>query len=141
MIEQEAVSTAEVERPVQRADERPKPQVKSGRVIQLDFVRGIAILAVMAYHFNRAAVQNPLARGFDFVSRRVGWSGVDLFFVLSGFLVGGLLVQELLKTDGLHVGRFLVRRTMKICRPITSTCCSRSWYDGIRSAPSRGRTF
>lgn len=114
VIEQETVSTAEVERPVQEVEERPKPQVKSGRVIQLDFVRGIAILAVMAYHFNRVAVRNPLARGFDFVSRRVGWSGVDLFFVLSGFLVGGLLVQELLKTDGLRVGRFLVRRMMKI---------------------------
>jgi len=59
-----------------------------GRVIQLDFVRGIAILVVMAYHFHTVPVHNPVARVFDFVGKRIGWIGVDLFFVLSGFLVG-----------------------------------------------------
>jgi peptidoglycan/LPS O-acetylase OafA/YrhL len=40
--------------------------------------------------------------------------GVDLFFVLSGFLVGGLLVQELMKTGTIDVKRFLARRMLKI---------------------------
>jgi peptidoglycan/LPS O-acetylase OafA/YrhL len=106
--ESQVASPPEVDEPKQKVSKAP------GRVIQLDFVRGIAILAVMAYHFRTVPVQNPVARGFDFVSKRIGWMGVDLFFVLSGFLVGGLLVQELLKTDGLRIKRFLLRRMLKI---------------------------
>ncbi len=87
---------------------------RSGRVIQLDFVRGMAILGVMKFHFLTVPVTNPLGRFIDFLSKRLGWMGVDLFFVLSGFLVGGLLVQELLKTGHLRVGRFLFRRIFKI---------------------------
>jgi peptidoglycan/LPS O-acetylase OafA/YrhL len=92
------------------ANSTPMP----GRVIQLDFARGVAILAVMEFHFHSVKVHNPVAFGFDFVGKRIGWMGVDLFFVLSGFLVGGLLVQELLKTQHIQVGRFLFRRMMKI---------------------------
>jgi peptidoglycan/LPS O-acetylase OafA/YrhL len=43
-----------------------------------------------------------------------GWIGVDLFFVLSGFLVGGLLFAEAKKYGDLHIGRFLIRRGFKI---------------------------
>jgi peptidoglycan/LPS O-acetylase OafA/YrhL len=114
VLEDEAVSNFETACPVSPPERKAEPQKTSGRVIQLDFLRGIAILAVMAYHFHTVPVQNPVAHGFDFVAKRVGWIGVDLFFVLSGFLVGGLLVQELLKTDSLRVGRFLLRRMMKI---------------------------
>ena len=45
---------------------------------------------------------------------RFGWTGVDLFFVLSGFLVGGLLFAELRAKGHLDVRRFLVRRGFKI---------------------------
>ncbi len=45
---------------------------------------------------------------------RCGWTGVDLFFVLSGFLVGGLLFQEIKKTKSLDVVRFWIRRGFKI---------------------------
>jgi peptidoglycan/LPS O-acetylase OafA/YrhL len=40
--------------------------------------------------------------------------GVDLFFVLSGFLVGGLLMKEYKRTQALEVSRFIFRRGMKI---------------------------
>lgn len=46
---------------------------------------------------------------------RVGWAGVDLFFVLSGFLVSGLLFAEFKRAGRVNVGRFLVRRSFKIC--------------------------
>jgi hypothetical protein len=56
----------------------------SRRMIQLDFIRGIAIPAVMEFHFNSVPVKNLLARGFETGCKRVGWMGVDPFFVLSG---------------------------------------------------------
>jgi len=43
-----------------------------------------------------------------------GWSGVDLFFVLSGFLVSGLLFNEYKKSQSIKPGRFLIRRGFKI---------------------------
>ncbi|MBK8952142.1 MAG: acyltransferase [Chitinophagaceae bacterium] len=53
------------------------------RLKVLDFLRGIAILLVM---FRHAKVST--------ITTRMGWIGVDLFFVLSGFLVSGLLFSE-----------------------------------------------
>ena len=57
-------------------------------------------------------------KGFTFFASRLwqngGWTGVDLFFVLSGFLIGGLLFAEAKKTNRIRVGRFLYRRGMKI---------------------------
>jgi peptidoglycan/LPS O-acetylase OafA/YrhL len=40
--------------------------------------------------------------------------GVDLFFVLSSFLVSGLLFSEIKKTGSVKLGRFLIRRGLKI---------------------------
>jgi peptidoglycan/LPS O-acetylase OafA/YrhL len=54
-----------------------------------------------------------LEKAFGF-GRAVGWSGVDLFFVLSGFLVSGLLFHEHDKTGTLRIKRFLIRRAFKI---------------------------
>jgi peptidoglycan/LPS O-acetylase OafA/YrhL len=45
---------------------------------------------------------------------RAGWVGVDLFFVLSGFLVAGVLFREYQRTGDVSVGRFLARRGLKI---------------------------
>lgn len=45
---------------------------------------------------------------------RCGWVGVDLFFVLSGFLVSGLVFEEWKRTQGFAAGRFLIRRGFKI---------------------------
>ena len=45
---------------------------------------------------------------------KVGWAGVDLFFVLSGFLISGLLFAELKSRGTIRIGRFYVRRGFKI---------------------------
>jgi peptidoglycan/LPS O-acetylase OafA/YrhL len=55
-------------------------------MIELDFIRGIAILMVLVHHYN---TDLPARLGL----MACGWVGVILFFVLSGFLVGGLLVS------------------------------------------------
>ena len=74
----------------------------SSRMPQLDVLRGLAVLMVCACHY-------PC---YWFAG--AGWIGVDLFFVLSGFLVSGLLFSELKHCDSLSIGRFYLRRGLKI---------------------------
>jgi peptidoglycan/LPS O-acetylase OafA/YrhL len=80
----------------------------------IDFLRGVAILLVLGCHFvvapTAAGVLAPLAE----LWYRIGWAGVDLFFVLSGYLVSGLLFAEFKRNGRIDAGRFLVRRGLKI---------------------------
>lgn len=73
------------------------------RLRELDFLRGIAILLVLLRHV-------PL---FSF-TEKMGWIGVDLFFVLSGFLVSGVLFKEYIKFGNIQPKLFLIRRGFKI---------------------------
>jgi peptidoglycan/LPS O-acetylase OafA/YrhL len=86
----------------------------SQRNQQLDILRAIAILLVLGRH----GVVDPATAGMlsapASLWQRFGWTGVDLFFVLSGFLIGGLLFSELSRTGGIDVRRFLIRRSFKI---------------------------
>ena len=75
----------------------------NNRLRELDFLRGIAIILVL---FRHQVVS-------DFIGK-MGWVGVDLFFVLSGFLVSGLLFKEYLKHGNIKPKRFLIRRGFKI---------------------------
>lgn len=79
----------------------------------LDGLRGVAILLVMVYHFSGGTDQG--VRGLDMWFSRVcgvGWAGVDLFFVLSGFLITGILIDARGVEGGLK--RFFVRRSLRI---------------------------
>ncbi|HYQ16730.1 MAG TPA: acyltransferase, partial [Polyangiaceae bacterium] len=93
--------------------ESPAPPVGS-RVLQLDILRGLAILLVLGIHSPSARGESGLLRPLDALSHQFGWTGVDLFFVLSGFLIGGLLFSEIKKYGRLDIGRFLTRRMMRI---------------------------
>lgn len=55
-----------------------------------------------------------MLQGFLITWQRGGWVGVDLFFVLSGFLIAGLLFREFNTRGELRVGRFLIRRGLKL---------------------------
>src|ERR1700683_1541313 len=70
---------------------------------RLDVLRCVAVLLVMFRHSDVS----------DFL-RRVGWIGVDLFFVLSGFLISGLLFSEYKKRHAISLKRFFIRRGLKI---------------------------
>ncbi|MEM7106864.1 MAG: acyltransferase [Bacteroidota bacterium] len=72
----------------------------------LDGLRGIAVLLVIIYHFSKL----PFI-GFDF---ELGWIGVQLFFVLSGFLITKILIQEKKETLNFYLKRFYWRRTLRI---------------------------
>ena len=84
------------------------------RMIQLDILRGIAILLVLFTHNLVGPKDSGSLQPVLSYLRHLGPTGVDLFFVLSGFLVGGLLFKELRDTGHLDVGRFLIRRGFKI---------------------------
>jgi peptidoglycan/LPS O-acetylase OafA/YrhL len=69
----------------------------------LDVLRGAAVLAVAGHHY-----------GYYELWARGGGAGVDLFFVLSGFLISGLLFSEFKSTGRIDTKRFLIRRGLKI---------------------------
>jgi peptidoglycan/LPS O-acetylase OafA/YrhL len=86
------------------------------RVLQLDVLRGVAILLVVGRHLELPRPTGLLG-ALSQVWYTIGWLGVDLFFVLSGFLIGGLLLSEHNRRGRIDVGRFLVRRGLKIYPP------------------------
>lgn len=85
---------------------------KAKHIPELDGVRGIAILLVLIYHFG-ANISAPTKllyyaqQGFLF-----GWAGVDLFFVLSGFLITGILLDA--REQPRYFSNFYIRRVLRI---------------------------
>ena len=73
-----------------------KPHVARGHLLPLDGVRGLAILMVMGCHAFESNYEggSPMVRAVGEVLH-YGNSGVDLFFVLSGFLITGILYDSL----------------------------------------------
>jgi peptidoglycan/LPS O-acetylase OafA/YrhL len=79
----------------------PRHGVELPHVPALDGVRGVAVALVVAYHLGV-----PVAPG--------GFLGVDLFFVLSGFLITTLLLRELASTARIDLVRFWLRRARRL---------------------------
>lgn len=93
----------------------PKTEVALGsRIPVLDGLRGIAILAVMAFHFCMfgTSAGNSVWERLYSNATSVGWAGVDLFFVLSGFLITGILYDS--RSDPHYYRVFYARRTVRI---------------------------
>jgi peptidoglycan/LPS O-acetylase OafA/YrhL len=84
------------------------------RWLYLDVLRGVAILLVVGIHTSFRLPDDAWGHRFFLAWRQIGWVGVDLFFVLSGFLIGGLLFAEHRNTGRIRYGRFFLRRTFKI---------------------------
>ena len=89
------------------------PVHRQVRTPELDGIRGIAIALVLAFHL----VSKPLDTAGDLPSRLVrsitgaGWLGVDLFFVLSGFLITGILME--MRRNWGDLRRFWIRRAFR----------------------------
>jgi peptidoglycan/LPS O-acetylase OafA/YrhL len=86
-------------------------------LVGLDLLRLLAIVLVLGRHMPIPEAWPAGGRFLFLTWKRGGWVGVDLFFVLSGFLVSGLLFTEYRSRGSLGVGRFYLRRGWKIYPP------------------------
>lgn len=79
------------------------------RIFVIDLLRGVAVLLVLFRHFHNLdyTIKIPILS-------KIGWIGVDLFFVLSGFLISGLLFNEIKRKGKINFKRFFIRRGFKI---------------------------
>ena len=81
------------------------------RIPELDGLRGIAILMVLLVHFGMFQPQGH-AEAAVFRFFEMGWAGVDLFFVLSGYLITTILLKA--KTSAFYYTHFYIRRFLRI---------------------------
>jgi peptidoglycan/LPS O-acetylase OafA/YrhL len=99
--------------PVPEASPSGKP-----RIVGLDLLRLLAVGLVLGRHLWDPPASLPAAARIVFAGwQRGGWVGVDLFFVLSGFLVSGLLFTEFRMHGRISPLRFYARRAWKIYPP------------------------
>ncbi|XXX75437.1 acyltransferase family protein [Sorangium sp. So ce134] len=86
----------------------------------LDGLRGLAVAAVLAFHAG---------------ALRGGYLGVDLFFVLSGFLITSLLLAEQRATGRIRLARFWARRARRLLPALLLVLLGVAGYAGLLAAP------
>jgi len=86
------------------------------RILVLDSLRGAAILMVFAYHafFWSGLRTDWWLESAISLATRAGWLGVDLFFVLSGFLITGRLLDRRIVAARTYYVWFYTRRALRI---------------------------
>jgi len=96
----------------------PRPDPRRGLRADIEGLRAVAILLVVLYHAGVAPV-------------RGGYVGVDVFFVISGFVITSRLAGELGTTGRLAIGRFYARRVLRLLPAATLVIVSTlaaAWY-------------
>lgn len=96
------------------------------RIPELDGIRGLAIGLVLFCHFVVIRIDAPPATFWAYLQAagRLAWTGVDLFFVLSGFLIGGILLDARESPD--YFRSFYRRRFFRIV-PIYAVMLGATW--------------
>jgi peptidoglycan/LPS O-acetylase OafA/YrhL len=93
----------------------------------LDGVRALAVLAVFALHANTRV--------------RGGWIGVDIFFVLSGFLITALLLDEHTTTGRISLGAFYARRANRLLPALIAALAATGVIYAMRPGLDQGVGF
>lgn len=101
------------------------------RLPGLDLLRAIAIVWVMLFH---SFIVGGLGPDFAWLSR-FGWAGVDIFFVLSGFLIGTQVLRPLQRNESLSLGSFYARRAWRILPAFAVVLALYACIPSIREAP------
>jgi len=101
------------------------------RLPGLDLLRAIAIVWVMLFH---SFIVGGLGPDFAWLSR-YGWAGVDIFFVLSGFLIGTQVLRPLQRGEPLSFGAFYGRRAWRILPAFAVVLALYVWFPGLREVP------
>lgn len=94
-------------------------------------MRGLAILWVMPFHFRFAHLPSAL-NGIA----RTGWMGVDLFFVLSGYLIGSQLLRPYLSGQRPSLSGFYMRRSFRVLPAFLAVLLLYFFLPVFREAPS-----
>jgi peptidoglycan/LPS O-acetylase OafA/YrhL len=107
-----------------------------GYVPALDGIRAFAVLFVMSYHVGRvfARIDPFLGRERSWIGRG-GFLGVDLFFVLSGFLITSLLLGEQSKTGRISLGGFYRRRALRLLPALLAMLTVHLLYTVVTGLP------
>jgi peptidoglycan/LPS O-acetylase OafA/YrhL len=82
----------------------------SRRLAGLDTLRALAVTLVVLHHYTLFVTRDDATFGWV---GRMGWAGVDLFFALSGYLIGRQIFAALADPRGLSLGRFYARRLLR----------------------------
>ena len=101
------------------------------RLPGLDLLRAIAIVWVMLFH---SYIVGGLGPDFAWLSR-YGWAGVDIFFVLSGFLIGTQVLRPLQRGERLAFGGFYARRAWRILPAFAVVLALYVFFPALREAP------
>src|SRR5256885_9181545 len=99
----------------------------------LDLLRALAVIVVVIYH---AALF-----GFKLPGRvdRFGWIGDDLFFVLSGYLIGGQLLASLARGRPIDLRRFFARRALRIIPVYFVILAAYALFPSWRAYPAKSQ--
>ena len=84
-------------------------QSTSARLAGLDTLRALAIALVLMSHYQGFVSHAPTFG----IMGKIGWAGVDLFFVLSGYLIGNQLLAPAARGDHLNLKTFFARRLLR----------------------------
>lgn len=82
---------------------------------EIDGLRAIAVMSVILYHARMPFLYSQPFQG--------GFIGVDIFFVISGYLISRIVLSELRKTDSLDIRRFYERRARRILPALYVVIC------------------
>ena len=83
---------------------------RSDRVHGLDTLRALAVTLVVLHHYTLFVSNDDDTFGWV---GRIGWAGVDLFFALSGYLIGNQILAALASREGLSLKHFYARRLLR----------------------------
>ncbi|SDX39585.1 Peptidoglycan/LPS O-acetylase OafA/YrhL, contains acyltransferase and SGNH-hydrolase domains [Lysobacter enzymogenes] len=101
------------------------------RLPGLDLLRAIAVLWVMLFH---SFLNEGPDEGFAWLCH-YGWMGVDLFFVLSGYLIGSQVLGPLARGQRLSFGGFYLRRAFRILPAFLAVLAVYLLVPGFRESP------